>query len=261
MKKLIGILNLISVVLIIYWNYVVSTGAINGNQMGKLSDNINSLFTPAGYAFSIWGIIYTGLLINAFWYLIQAFRNKYNDTLAQQGIWLIVANVASGAWLWFWLNEQFLISVFCMLGILISLMVAIVKLDMEKWDAPKSIIGFVWWPISLYAGWITVATVTNIAAYLKTENFSALFSEEVWTIIMILITTILFLYFLYTRFMREFNAVAVWALIAIAVEQWEAFQAISYTAISCAIIITILSIIQGFKYRKSNPFYPDFLKK
>jgi len=261
MKKFFAIVNLLSLAAIVYWNYYISTGAINGNQMGKLSDEINSLFTPAGYAFSIWGIIYLSLFINAIWYLIQAFKNKYSETLRQQGMWLIVANAASGAWLWYWLNEQFLISVFCMLGILISLMVAIIKLDMEKWDAPKSIIGFVWWPISLYAGWITVATVTNIAAYLKTENFSALFSEEVWTIIMILITAILFLYFLYTRFMREFNAVAVWALIAIAVEQWEAFQAISYTAISCAIIITILSIIQGFKYKKTNPFYPDFLKK
>lgn len=220
MKKLIGIINLISVIAIVYWNYYVSTGNINGNKMGQLSDEINSLFTPAGYAFSIWGIIYLGLFINAIWYLIQAFKNRHEETLAQQGIWLTVANIASGFWLWFWLNEQFVISVDFMLIILTSLMIAVVRLKMEKWDAPKEIIGFVWWPISLYSGWITVATVTNIAAFLKTENFSLFFSAEVWTVIMILITTLLFLYFLYTRYMREFNAVAVWALIAIAVRHW-----------------------------------------
>jgi hypothetical protein len=261
MKKLIGILNLLSVIAIVYWNYVVSTGAINGNQMGKLSDEINSLFTPAGYAFSIWSIIYLGLFINAIWYVIQAFKNQHLDTLRQQGIWLILANIASGFWLWFWLNEQFLFSVFFMLAILFSLMIAVVRLKMEKWDAPAKIIGFVWWPISLYSGWITVASVTNIAAYLKTENFNLFFSEEVWTVIMIIITTALFIYFLYSRYMREFNAVAVWALIAIAVEQWEAFQVISYVAIVCAALIGLLSLMQGFKYRKSNPFVPGFLKK
>lgn len=179
MKKLIGIINLISVCAIIYWNYYVSTASINGNKMGQLSDEINSLFTPAGYAFSIWGIIYLGLFINSIWYLIQAFKGKYNDTLAQQGIWLTVANIASGFWLWAWLNESFLVSVIFMLIILRALMTAVVRLKMEKWDAPASIIGFVWWPISLYSGWITVATVTNIAAYLKTENFSVLDRKSV----------------------------------------------------------------------------------
>lgn len=260
MKKLIGIVNLISVIAIVYWNYFVSTRAINGNKMGQLSDEINSLFTPAGYAFSIWGIIYLGLFINAIWYLVQAFKNKHQETLAQQGIWLTIANIASGFWLWFWLNEQFLVSVDFMLIILAALMIAVVRLKMEKWDAPKEIIGFVWWPISLYSGWITVATVTNIAAFIKTENFSLFFSEEVWTIIMILITTTLFLYFLYTRYMREFNAVAVWALVAIAVRHWEQLNSIAYTAIACAVLILILSLIQGFKYRKGNPFVPQVLK-
>jgi len=250
MKKLIGIINLISVCAIIYWNYYVSTGSINGNKMGQLSDEINSLFTPAGYAFSIWGIIYLGLFINSIWYLIQAFKGKYNDTLDQQGIWLTVANIASGFWLWAWLNESFLVSVIFMLIILRALMTAVIRLNMEKWDAPAS----------LYSGWITVATVTNIAAFLKTENFSLFFSEEVWTIIMILITTALFLYFLYTRYMREFNAVAVWALVAIAVRHWDSFQSITYTAISCAVLIVVLSLIQGFKYWKTNPFVPSFLK-
>ncbi len=260
MKKLIGIINLISVIAIVYWNYYVSTGSINGNKMGQLSNEINSLFTPAGYAFSIWGIIYLALFINAIWYLIQAFKNKHQETLAQQGIWLTVANIASGFWLWFWLNEQFLLSVLLILVILISLMVAVVRLKMEKWNAPAKIIGFVWWPISLYSGWITVATVTNIAAYLKIENFSLFFSEEVWTIIMILITTALFLYFLYTRYMREFNAVAVWALIAIAVRHWGELNSIAFTAVGCASLLLVLSLIQGFKYRKGNPFVPGFLK-
>ncbi|ADR20706.1 tryptophan-rich sensory protein [Marivirga tractuosa] len=260
MKKLIGIINLLSVFAIIYWNYYVSTSAINGNKMGQLSNEINSLFTPSGYAFSIWSIIYLGLFINAIWYLIQAFKGKYQETLEQQGIWLAVANIASGFWLWAWLNESFLVSVIFMLIILRALMAAVIRLKMEKWDAPKEIIGFVWWPISLYSGWITVATVTNIAAFLKTENFNLFFSEEVWTIIMILITTALFLYFLYTRYMREFNAVAVWALIAIAVRHWDSFQSITYTAIFCAVLIVVLSLIQGFNYRKTNPFVPSFLK-
>ncbi len=254
MKKFWSIFNLSSVLGIVYWNYLAATGFINNRQMGTLSDEINSLFTPAGYAFSIWSLIYLALFVQAIWYVVKAFQHKENSTLQQLGPWPALANISSGFWLWFWLNEQFVMSVVFMLLILIFLLVAIVKLNMERWDAPAKIIGFVWWPICLYAGWITVATIANISATLKVNDFNLFFSETSWTLILIVIATAVYLYMLYSRNMREYVAVGIWAFIAIAVRHWEAIPTIAYTAVVACLVLAICSGLHGFKHRKSNPF-------
>lgn len=259
MKKVLSIFNLLSVIAIIYWNYLVATGFINNRDMAELSNQINSLFTPANYAFSIWSIIYLLLLANAIWMVVKAFKGSTNKDILQACIWLPIANIASGLWLYFWQTEQFGVSVFCMLAIFFALIILIVKTNMEKWDAPASVIALLWWPICLYSGWITVATVTNISAYLKVNDFQWLFSETTWTIVIIFISTIVYIYMLLSRYMREYAAVGIWAFIAIAVRHWGNIPSISYVAIGCAVVIAVLSGIQGFKYRKQNPFFKKFV--
>lgn len=69
MKRIYAILNLIVVIAVIAWNYLSNTEKINGKTIGEVSDDLDNLFTPAGYAFSIWGIIFLGLLANAAAYL------------------------------------------------------------------------------------------------------------------------------------------------------------------------------------------------
>ena len=49
---------------------------------------------------------------------------------------------------------------------------------------------WVWWPISLYSGWIAVAAIANVAAYLSKIGWQALFSEVTWTVIMIVVAGI-----------------------------------------------------------------------
>lgn len=258
MKKFLSIFNLGSVIGIIYWNYLVATGFINNRDMAELSNQINSLFTPANYAFSIWSVIYLLLFANAIWLIVKAFKNQEANIVSVSSIWLPLANIASGFWLYFWQTEQYGISVFCMLAIFFALIILIVKLDMEKGDAPASIIGLVWWPISLYSGWITVATITNITAYLKVNEFEWLFTESTWTIILIIVATAVYLYMIWSRYMREYAAVGIWAFIAIAVRHWDNIPSIAYTAIFAALVLGIASAAQGIKYRKQNPFFKFF---
>ena len=78
MEKRLAVLNSISVILVIAVSYISQTGIINGNTMGSLSAEYYNLFTPAGYAFAIWGIIFLGLLIFSGYQLYQAFCPK-ND--------------------------------------------------------------------------------------------------------------------------------------------------------------------------------------
>ncbi len=258
MKKTYAIVNFIIILLVIFWNYWANSATINGNTVGELSRQYNSLFTPAGYAFSIWGLIFLGLIVHGIYQLYCAFTTyQSDDFIVEIGPWLSIANLANGAWIWFWLHEQTGISVLVMSILMISLIIIIHQLKMEYWDAPKAIIAFIWWPISLYSGWIAVATIANISAHLARLEWSPVFSPTMWTIIMVIVATVINIILVQSRNMREFASVAVWALIAIAVRHWGNIPTIQWTAASCACILFVVISIHGYQHRGSNPFFKN----
>ncbi|MCT4623836.1 MAG: tryptophan-rich sensory protein, partial [Schleiferiaceae bacterium] len=116
MKKFYALLNTLVVLAVIYWNYWSNTGGLTGKTVGELSAEYANLFTPAGYAFAIWGIIFLGLVVFSVNQLVLAFRGgKHDESILQVGPWLIFTNLGNTAWLWFWLTEQTGLSVVVML--------------------------------------------------------------------------------------------------------------------------------------------------
>ena len=254
MKKVYAVTNFIIVLAVIFWNYWSNTGIINGNTVGNISDQYANLFTPAGYAFAIWGLIFIGLLVLTATQLVLAFKGGQNsESILQIGPWLSIANIGNGVWLWFWLHEQTGLSVAIMLVILFSLIQVIIRTNMERWEAPSEVVFTLWWPIGLYSGWIAVATIANTAAWLTKMNWSPLFSEIQWTIIMMCVAGIVNLLMIYTRNMRTFAAVGVWALVAIAIRHWDVIPMLQWTAILWAGVLVIAISVQVFKNRNLNP--------
>ena len=254
-NKILASLHLIVLLAVIYWNYYSNTGAINDKTIGSISNNINDLFTPAGYAFAIWGIIFLGLIALSVYMLVRSFKDdSANKFIEQAAPTLILAHLGNAVWLWFWLNEQTGISVIIMFFILSMLISTVVRLKMELWDAPFKFIALVWIPISLFFGWISVATIANIAAYLKKINWNGGLSEITWTIIMIFIATLLAVVMIMIRNMREYSAVFIWAFIAIAVRHFNEIDSIAYSAIIGSVIIGLVSGIHAYKNRKTLPF-------
>ena len=252
-----SILNSLSVIIAIGINYYSQVYKVNGNTIGGLSDKYTNLFTPDGYAFSIWGIIYLGLIAFCGFQIYQTFKlKKINEFINQTGYWFALTNLANAAWVFAWLYENTLLSIGIMLVMLISLTKIILNTNMERYDASKKIIAFYWWPICIYSGWITVATIANITAYLAKIEWSGFgISEIQWTIIMIIIATLLNALMIYKRNMREFALVGVWALIAIYVKQQNEYESIAYTALIGALILFGYVMYHGFKNRKTNPFF------
>src|SRR5690606_14356422 len=77
---------------------------------------------------------------------------------------------------------------------------------------------FIFWPFALYFGWITVAFIANIAAFLTKISWNGWgISDVIWTIMMICIAGLINIYMIWKRNLREYGLVGVWALIAIAV--------------------------------------------
>lgn len=157
-------------------------------------------------------------------------------------------------WVVAWLYERTGLSVLIMLTLLISLIVLLIRHNLERWDAPLRIIAFVWWPICWYLGWIILATVTNIAAWLVSLDYlGEPLGQEGWTITMMMVATIIYLLLIFTRNMREASLVGIWGLIAIAVRHWQLIPAIAYVAIAAALVLFVSSAYHGFKNRATSP--------
>lgn len=256
MEKKWSIINLLSVVLVITVNYVSQALRLNGTTIGEISDKYDNLFTPAPYAFAIWGLIFLALIAFAVYFVYAAFSSKTDAVFVNQtGPWFALANLLNSLWVLVFMYEYIGLSVLIMLGILIALLMVIVRTDMERWDAPIETIAFAWWPICLYSGWIAVATIANISTYLTKLQWQGGFLTEVqWTVMAIILATLVNILMIKKRNMREFAAVGVWALIAIFLRHQNQIGVLALTALLGAIVLLLYIGYHGYRNRATNPF-------
>ena len=250
--SVLRILNALTLLITLAVNGYGGAVGFNGRNVGEVSDAYPTFITPAGYAFSIWSVIYL-LLIG---FVVYQFVGKRREDLIQQvGPWFIVSNLANSAWIVAFLSEAFGLSVLLMFTLLFSLVVMVVRLRIATWDGGLREIFFVWWPIAIYLGWIVAASVVNVAATLVAAGWEgAPFSPELWSIIMISIATLVYLFLIATRNLRESAGVGIWAILAISVAMSEKAPSV---AVACYVAIGILSLAilgHGYLNRATNPF-------
>jgi hypothetical protein len=247
--------NTITLIITVFSNFIAGSGMFINKTVGSVSNRYDTLFAPAGYAFIIWSLIF--LLSICFsiyqWHLLK--KGDPKNYISRTGYWFTLSNVCNVLWLFCWLNEWLGLSVIVILLLLICLCVLTVRLRLELDDEPVQIMLFVWWPITIYLGWIMVATIACVAAWLVSVGFHGGFiSPELWTIIMIVTATALFLLLIKKRNLREAAMVGIWAFIAIAVKQWQLHHTISVTAIIASLVLSVTVIIDGYKNRATSPF-------
>ena len=256
MKRIVLLLlNTITLLFALVLNSLQGSQLFNGTTVGAVSVKYETLFTPAGYAFAIWGVIYLMLIAFVAYQWVAWFKRKEDTELKQTGWWFAIGNIANGFWIFAWLNEQMGLSVLLILILLFSLIMLTIRLRLETWDAPVRIIAFVWWPICIYLGWIIVATVANISVFLVSIDWQGGFiSPEIWSVILIVAATLIYLVLIKSRNMREAAAVGIWALVAIAVKQWQLNQEIVIASLAASAILFVAVALHGFKNRKTSPF-------
>lgn len=255
MKKTLQIFNFIALLITVAMNYLSSAGIFNGRTVADISDQYHNYFTPAGYAFSIWGIIYLGLLGFVIYTGKSVFeKNERDDGIVLKiGWWFVLSCLANSLWILFWVNDLLWITVLLMLFLLYCLVKIILNLNMEMDYHPFKKYLFIYWPFAIYAGWISVAFIADISAFLVKINWEGFgISPVIWTITMIIIAGLLNILMIRLRNLREFALVGVWALIAIAIENYQAESSIMYAAITVAVILFISIAISGAKNKDRN---------
>ena len=224
----------------IFLNYYSNTHPFAGQTMGVVSAKYPTLLTPAGYAFSIWGLIFIALAVYAVWQLLPGQRKiSLPDALAKP---LTLASIATGIWVVLFAYELILPSVGMMLLILGSLIVAYGRTRRRIFaEAAPALAGV---PFSLYLGWISVASVINIIIGLRQLGWQAAEGVSV-TLTLGLIFIVVTLGLIMSRVFRDmlFPLVVAWALVAIWVVRLREVPELGWAALIGATLVAIGGVI------------------
>lgn len=249
MQKTLQISNIIALIAMIAVNYLSNTGLFNNATMASVSASYENLFTPAGYAFSIWGFIYLGLAA----FVVHQSKGLFNDrktpeVVSRIGWTFVLSCVANCLWVIAWLYDYTGLSVLIMIALLVCLIRIVLTTRMQMDLISFRQIALESWPFAFYLGWINVALIANVAAYLTKINWTGFgISAQTWTIGMILAAAAINLIITWKRNLRESAMVGVWALVAVAVANWNGGQPVVYTAIGAAVIVFVSANIHGYR--------------
>lgn len=207
-------LVVVGVILTLVVNYLATSGALNGVTPPEISDALMSKFTPANYAFSIWGIIYTFVL----GFVIYQALPSQRDNARLNGVReLFIASCAANIlWTFAWHYEFYLLSLAFMASILLTMVGIYARAGIGKPAAGWGERLWVHLPFSLYLSWIAVATIANTASVLVYYEWAGFgISDAVWSAILILVAALVGAALLWRRANAAYAAVYVWAVYAI----------------------------------------------
>ncbi|TFF92984.1 MAG: hypothetical protein EU543_04660, partial [Promethearchaeota archaeon] len=167
-KQLLQIGNILAVIATIVVNLLANIIPIGGNNTGELADLYPNLFVPAGYVFSIWFIIYVLITIFAIYQAKDFFKSEKEELpfIEKISVFFIIGSLGNILWIFFWHYRIIIGSVIAILVLFLSLLIIYLKLEIAISDAPRNEKLFVHLPISVYFGWLTVATVAQITVLL-----------------------------------------------------------------------------------------------
>jgi hypothetical protein len=202
-------------------------------------------FVPAGYVFSIWGLIYLGLIVYAVFQALPAQRS--NPRLRSIGTLFLVASAANIAWIFLWQYLYFGLTMVAMLILLGALVGIYLRLDIGRSNPPRSERWLVNLTFSIYLGWITVATIANATALLNYLNWNGFgISDQAWLVIMLAAALVIAGLVAFTRRDVAYLLVLAWAFAGIAIKH-AATPAVSTAAWLATAIVLMLAAYSGLR--------------
>ncbi len=251
--RIMAIINFIMLLAMITVNALANILPINGYNTGELSDLYPNLFVPTGLTFAIWGVIYLILLISVIVQLRNAFGKNQDASDISKMKWnFAISCIFNIAWIFAWHYRQLTLSLVVMLGLLIFLLLIYKNLEIGKEKKISVSSFFIKMPISIYLGWISIATIANVTAVLvdiKWDWFGI--SQDIWTSAMVVIGIILGIIYIMKNRDIYYSSVIAWALLGIYIKQSSNFGDYVTNILVltiCGIIILVASgLFKGFK--------------
>jgi hypothetical protein len=252
MKIIITWLLFIGVIAV---NALANILPINGYNTGQISAFYPNAFVPAGFTFSIWGVIYLLLLSYTIGFTYYSIKRQQHPKafmfIDRINTYFLLTCVFNMAWIVAWHYLQIELSVLIMLLFLSTLIQLFLKTRTLVLDLNLTQKFILQTPFIVYLGWISVATIANITALLVAYKWAALSIAPIyWSATMILIAIVLAVLMLRKFKVVEFALVVAWALWGIYNAQGPAAPILArLTAVGIGLLITavLIRLIQNFK--------------
>jgi len=238
---LIRVLNIVVFTVTVGVNSLAgATTLLNGKTSGQVSDAYPTLITPAGFTFSIWSIIY--ILLGVFVVYQALPRNEGKPFLDRISFLFVLSGLLNVSWLFLWHYGLITYSVILMFGLLLSLIAIYLRLNIGKADVSLREKVCVHLPFSVYMGWITVASIANVAVALTFVNWDAAgIDPAIWALLVIAVALLITLAVIATRKDIGYSLVIIWALSGIMVKQSSNQTVLWTTSVSIVVILITLA--------------------
>ena len=233
-------LVLLATIGMIAFNWLAAVGRVNGVSPSDISDKYPTPVTPAGYAFSIWSLIYLGMIAFSIYQLIPANAARFRNIRSLY----ILTCALNCAWIYMWHSDQIAICLLLIFALAVVLFLISQRLRTtdgmgEYWFAKA--------PFGIYFGWVTAATLVNFSVMLV--HLGVELTPSAWTGVgvgLILLAAALGV-IIRIRLMNYLYPLAIaWALAAIGVKQSGQTLIVVATAIgTIACLIATLSFVVG----------------
>lgn len=232
------LLTLIAFLGMVTVNALANLLPIAGRNTGDVSDSFPDLFAPAGLTFSIWGLIY---ILLAVFTILQFFRPASEEATGRIKyiqVLFIISSLANIGWIFAWHHLYPGVSLILIVAMLLCLILIDRKVSRQSLSFREKI--GLYLPFSVYFGWITVATVANVTAFLVSIEWDGLgIADSLWTVIVLIVTTIIGLIVITSRMNWAFGAVIVWALAGILIRHLDAVDGFGGEYIHVIVTVSI----------------------
>ncbi len=230
-----AILVLVATFATIAFNALAAAGYVNGVTPDVISDKYPTVLTPAGYAFSIWSLIYAGLACFSVYQLLPRNLLRFRRVRSLY----ILTCVLNCAWIYFWHYDQIGVCLFLIFALLAALI--LMHFHFRRSEAVGGSL-FTKTPFGIYAGWVTAAALVNFVIFLKYVGVEL--ADWAWNALGALFILFAAVLAVIVRFGLKnyvYPLAVAWAATAIAVKQ-SGNTAIVAAASVCVIICLVMAV-------------------
>lgn len=233
-----GFLVIAATIGTIVFNWMAAAGRVNGVSPAYISELYPTPVTPAGYAFTIWSLIYLGTIAYSFY---QVLPNAAESARGIRSFYILACALNCG-WIYMWHSDQIVI---CM-ALIFSLWVCLffVNFRLRSTTSP----GEYWLvkaPFGLYFGWVTAATLVNLAVLLVHLRVDLSESAFNWTGVALILFAGFLGVLISIKLKNYLYPLAIaWAMTAIGVKQSSNTPIVAAAAVgTIACLIATLSFV------------------
>jgi hypothetical protein len=243
-KQIVVVLALLATIAV---NGLANALPLNNLTTGEISDRFDVYFVPAGYVFSIWGLIYLALAAYAVYQALPAQQD--NARLQSIADLFALSCLANVAWLLLWHYEIFPLTLVAMFALLGTLIAIYLRLGIGRVQVPTAEKWLVHVPFSIYLGWITVATIANVTTVLDYLGWDGWGVPQAWAVAMMVAGASIASVVGLTRGDAAYMLVIVWAFVGIAVKH-AATPLVSIAAWVTAGLVGVIIIVSALIYKR-----------